>query len=75
MATNVEPLGHCGVPMRLIVYGMPGPEMMDASAEGKISLGGCCISDDMPAFERSVCGRTAGRIDDIDEHLADDEWE
>jgi len=38
-----------------------------------VSLGGCCISDDMPRFECSVCGRTEGRIDDVDEHMADDE--
>lgn len=74
MATGVERPTHCGVPMRPIVYGMPGPGLMDASAEGKIALGGCCISDDMPAFECTVCGRTEGRINDIDEHMADDDW-
>lgn len=61
--------------MRPIVYGMPGPELVDASARGEVSLGGCCISDDMPAFECPACGRTVGTIGDIDEHMADDEWE
>ena len=65
----------CGQSMRPIVYGMPGPELIEASSRGVIELGGCCISDDMPAFACAVCGRTTSRIDDVDEHVADDEWE
>lgn len=57
-----------------IVYGMPGPELIEASARGEVSIGGCVVHDDMPAFICSVCEETAGRIEDIDEHMQDDSW-
>lgn len=28
-----------------IVYGYPGPEMVEASLNGEVELGGCCLSD------------------------------
>lgn len=57
-----------------IVYGMPGAELVEASQRGDIVLGGCVISEDAPAFECHSCSATSGRIDDIHEHMADDEW-
>lgn len=39
-----------------ILYGLPGPEMMDAAEKGKIELGGCCISDDDPQKQCKACG-------------------
>ena len=71
--TEAGPTCH-DQPMRPIVYGMPGESLFEASSRGEIVLGGCCVSDDMPAYQCLVCGRTAGRIDDIDEHMADDRW-
>ena len=55
----VDPPTCHGQPMRPIVYGMPGPELVEASAQGLIELGGCCISDDMPAWRCRVCGARA----------------
>ena len=61
--------------MTPIVYGMPGFELVDASARGEVELGGCVISDDAPMFRCSQCGRTEGRLGDVmDEHFADDTW-
>ena len=65
---------HCGDPMVPIVYGMPGPELIELSMNGEIEIGGCCIDDDMPRYRCRRCGATAGRIVDWDEHMADDEW-
>jgi len=48
---------RCGSPDVLpIVYGFPGQEMMEAANSGKIRLGGCCISADMPMQQCSLCG-------------------
>lgn len=65
----------CDKPMTPIVYGMPGPELIEASLQGVVELGGCCISDDEPMFRCGRCGRTSGRLGDVmDEHFADDAW-
>lgn len=44
--------GHKGVP---IVYGYPSVELAEQAAAGKISLGGCCISQDNPAYHCNEC--------------------
>jgi len=40
---------NCGsqnvVPM---IYGLPGPELIQEQEEGKVELGGCLISEDNP---------------------------
>ncbi len=74
MATDVPRPLHCGKSMVPVVYGMPGPDLFEASERGDVVLGGCVVSDDIPAFRCRSCGATSGRIDDIDEHMADDEW-
>ena len=74
MMDLVDPPTCHGQPMRPITYGMPGPELVEASAQGLIELGGCCISDDMPAWRCRVCGRTSGRIGNIGGHMDDDDW-
>jgi hypothetical protein len=33
-----------------IVYGLPGPELFEASMRGEVALGGCCIE---PGFSRN----------------------
>lgn len=38
----------CGGKVARIVYGMPGPDLMDDAQQGKVILGGCCISDHDP---------------------------
>ncbi len=61
--------------MTPIVYGMPGPELLDASEGGEVELGGCVLSHGAPMFRCSRCGRTEGRLGDVvDEHFADDTW-
>lgn len=61
--------------MTPIVYGMPGPELVDAYTRGEVELGGCCITPGEPMFRCQHCGRTDGRLGDVmDEHFADDTW-
>jgi hypothetical protein len=63
----------CDNPMTPIVYGMPGPELVEASMRGAVELGGCVISDDAPMFRCDHCGRTVGRLGlERDEHVDDD---
>lgn len=45
-----------------IAYGLPGPDMMREADEGRIVLGGCCISDDDARELCNACG--ARRHDD-----------
>ncbi len=39
-----------------IEYGLPGPEIMRAAVEGKIYLGGCCVTGGEPNRYCSHCG-------------------
>ena len=70
MAKNDDRPPHCGEPMLPIVYGMPGPELLERD---DIAIGGCLISDGMPKYRCRCCGAEAGRIDDIDAHMAGDD--
>ncbi len=50
---------ECGqVPLASVLYGMPAfdEELERKMKEGKITLGGCCISLDDPAWECTHCG-------------------
>ena len=42
-----------------ILYGMPDfTDRLDSDvAEGKVVLGGCCITDDDPAWKCADCGK------------------
>jgi len=49
----------CGqAPLARILYGMPAfdEELERKIEEGRITLGGCCVSDDDPTWECSHCG-------------------
>ena len=46
---------HCGGSALPVAYGMPGPEMVDASARGEIVLGGSIIGSDNPVWECVEC--------------------
>lgn len=74
MARHLHAPMCCGEPMRPIVYGMPGPELIESYERGDVALGGCVISEDRPRFECRQCGKTAGRIEDLDAHMRDGEW-
>lgn len=41
-----------------LLYGFPAmtPELERALADGRIRLGGCCVSDTDPAWECADCG-------------------
>jgi hypothetical protein len=39
-----------------ILYGLPGPEMMDSAEKGRIELGGCCVTDNDPQKRCKACG-------------------
>jgi hypothetical protein len=38
-----------------IIYGYPGPEMIQDVESGRITLGGCCVSDFDPAWQCLEC--------------------
>ena len=48
---------RCGGRPRPILYGMPGPEMMELAEAGLIAIGGCVIDDENP----TVCCRDCGQ--------------
>jgi len=39
-----------------IVYGYPMEELLKEAEEGKVSLGGCCVTDDDPKWHCNACG-------------------
>ena len=45
----------CGDQLIEIVYGMPGPELFEASERGEVILGGCCITGDDPKYHCKKC--------------------
>ena len=48
---------HCGGKVAPVLYGEPGPEMMEAADRGEVVLGGCCIRTDGPDYQCPVCGQ------------------
>lgn len=54
---SAKPCPRCGsLEIVPIMYGLPGPEMMEAANQGRIALGGCCVTDDDPQKECKACG-------------------
>ena len=47
-----------------IIYGMPSSEMMSASEEGLIALGGCIVDSESPAYvcRSESCGHRFGQL-------------
>jgi len=39
-----------------IVYGLPGPELMEEAKAGKVAIGGCIVTSDNPTRECTACG-------------------
>ena len=52
-----EKMSHCGSSKSVIriVYGMPGFDLQQEELEGKIMLGGCCVTDDDPDWHCKEC--------------------
>lgn len=48
---------RCGNELLPIVYGMPGPEMLEKAERGEIYLGGCVITPDDPKYYCDACDR------------------
>ena len=40
-----------------IVYGKPGPKLIEQSEQGKVKLGGCCISSNSPHWFCKQCNK------------------
>ena len=38
-----------------IVYGYPGPELMESAERGAVELGGCCVFPDEPDHRCREC--------------------
>lgn len=52
-----KPCPKCGsLDIVPIMYGLPGPEGMEAARDGKIALGGCCVTDHDPRKRCKACG-------------------
>lgn len=49
-----------------IVYGYPGPELMEAMERGEIMLGGCCIEDHQPLWHCRKCRHEFPSLDASD---------
>jgi hypothetical protein len=39
-----------------IEYGLPGPELIEASERGEVEIGGCLIMEDDPTHRCRACG-------------------
>ncbi|MCM3876761.1 MAG: hypothetical protein NEA02_10115 [Thermoanaerobaculia bacterium] len=56
------PCPKCGsIDVIPILYGYPGPGMMEAAEQGKIALGGCCVGDRDPRKQCKTCGEEFDR--------------
>ena len=48
---------NCDAPNPVpIVYGMPGPELAKKAEEGRVVLGGCCVTGEDPQWRCRKCG-------------------
>jgi DNA-directed RNA polymerase subunit RPC12/RpoP len=43
-----------------IVYGMPGPDLVEAYERGEVELGGCVIGENDPEWHCKKCGHDWG---------------
>ena len=53
---------RCGESTRPIVYGLPGPDLIDASRRGEVAIGGCIVHEDAPTWSCPTCGESGGRL-------------
>ena len=47
-----------------IVYGLPGPELLEQAEAGEVWLGGCVVEEDSPVWHCGDCGHEWGSSDD-----------
>jgi DNA-directed RNA polymerase subunit RPC12/RpoP len=60
----------CGARLAMVVYGLVGPELVEADRRGEVWLGGCIISSDDPRYRCPECGRFFRN--DLSEHRSED---
>jgi hypothetical protein len=62
MAINYKICPQCGSKNALkIIYGYPSHELFEEAEQGKVMLGGCCISEDSPEFACRDCNKQWSR--------------
>ena len=61
---GTEACPYCGTHESIpIVYGLPGPEMLEASEAGEIVLGGCVVLPAGATRHCRACGRDWRHVD------------
>jgi hypothetical protein len=56
---RATPCGVCGSTQIVrIVYGLPGPGLMEEAKRGDVELGGCIVFPDQPERRCRSCGAT-----------------
>jgi len=55
LSTEPPRCPRCGAPGIPILYGMPGPELIEASERGDAAIGGCVIDARNPTHQCSRC--------------------
>lgn len=48
----------CGHELVNVIYGMPGPKLVEMAKSEGIALGGCSITEDSPKLYCYGCGET-----------------
>ncbi|MEA4826901.1 MAG: hypothetical protein VB130_09740 [Clostridium sp.] len=67
MAINYKVCPQCGSKKYLeIVYGYPGPGLLEEVEQGKIIFGGCCVSDEAPEYACSDCNKQWSKKEVVD---------
>lgn len=54
-AVRTAPCPRCGGVGIPVVFGLPGPELVEAAMRGETIIGGCIVSDAGPSHECVVC--------------------
>jgi hypothetical protein len=54
---KAEKCPGCGRTGVMVVYGMPGPDLLDAAERGGVSIGGCVITGNDPDQQCQSCGQ------------------
>lgn len=54
--SNIRVCAECGGELVPIVWGLPGPKLLEREDNGEIFLGGCCIPPNPPNYHCRRCG-------------------
>ncbi len=53
---------RCGATMMSIVYGYPGPDLVEAAERGEVILGGCIIEPGQAEWACRICTLGRGQV-------------